>query len=142
MSIGRHTVFFSALAMMVCTFNNGATPAPPSLPFPRQLLCQLVATVGASGRCMLQHLPLRPAQPELEIPIGSGPVRAQPGLQLPLGSIALELAIGLGPVRPQIVVELTMRFYSDVSMMIQLSHVKEPHTHLCPMATADRYAFF
>ena len=94
----------------------GATPPPPSVSSPRQPLCQLVATVGASGRCMLQHLPLRdpretlrepregsgssiatrkaqetfwlvPAQPELELPIGSaGPVRAQPGLQLPTSS--------------------------------------------------------
>ena len=84
---------------------------------------------------MLQHLPLRdpretlregsgssiatlkapetfwpvPAQPELELPIGSaGPAHAQPGLQLP--TIAVGLAIGLGPVRLQIAVEPAMSF--------------------------------
>ena len=55
-------------------FNNGATPPPPpSLPSPRQLLCQLLATAGASGRCMLQHLPLRDPRETLREPReGSG----------------------------------------------------------------------
>ena len=88
---------------------------------------------------MLQHLPLRdpretlreprdgsgssiatrkaqetfwllPAQPELELPIGSaGPVRAQAAAAYKL-QIAVELGIGLGPVRLQIAVELAMSF--------------------------------